>query len=234
MKNTICEKLMWSAMTPAIFKYIAANCKNTDTFRVKKKSRKNFKDMLARTPDIGGFTKNPLRICLSGGIVWMAVYKAMDGAMSHEQFGEMVTATMQASLIKKAFGSRNPFDMEYQKKKVKKDRIANAISDSEFNWMTETIPGRDADEYTINYHRCGLCALGKQEHLEELIPYMCAMDFISADLMGGVLYRTGTLVEGAEKCDFYVCKKDSKWDKERKYGQQSKLQKQGELGKWNM
>lgn len=52
--------------------------------------------------------------------------------------------------------------------------------------------------------------------------------------MGGVLYRTGTLAEGAEKCDFYVCKKDSKWDKERKYGQQSKLQKQGELGKWNM
>ena len=117
MKNTICEKLMWSAMTPAIFKYIAANCKNMDTFRVKKKSRKNFKDMLERTPDIGGFTKNPLRICLSGGIVWMAVYKAMDGAMSHEQFGEMVTATMQAPLIKKAFGSKNPFDMEYQKKK---------------------------------------------------------------------------------------------------------------------
>lgn len=73
--------------------------------------------------------------------------------------------------------------------------------------MTETIPGRDADEYTINYHRCGLCALGKQEHLEELIPYMCAMDFISADLMGGVLYRTGTLAEGAEKCDFYICKR---------------------------
>ena len=159
MKNTICEKLMWSAMTPAIFKYIAAHCKNTDTSRVKKKSRKNFKDMLARTPDIGGFTKNPLRICL---------------------------------------------------------------------------PGRDTDEYTINYHRCGLCALGKQEHLEELIPYMCAMDFISVDLMGGVLYRTGTLAEGAEKCDFYVCKKDSKWDKERKYGQQAELQKQGGLGKWNM
>lgn len=45
----------------------------------------------------------------------MAVYKAMNGAMSHEQFGEMVTATMQAPLIKKAFGSKNPFDMEYQK-----------------------------------------------------------------------------------------------------------------------
>lgn len=146
MKNTICEKLMWSAMTPAIFKYIAAHYRDTDASKVKKKSHKNFKDMLARTPDIGGFTKNPLRICVTGGIVWLAVYEAMDGAMSHEQFGEI----------------------------------------------------------------------------------------ISADLMGGVLYRAGTLAEGAEKCDFYVCKKDSKWDQERKCGRQSELQKQGGLGTWNM
>lgn len=227
MKNTICEKMMWSAMTPAIFKYIAVHCIDTDTSRVKKVSRKNFKDMLARTPDIGGFMKNPLRICLSGGIIWMAVYKAMDGAMSHEQFGEMVTATMQSPLIKKAFGSKNPFDTEYQKRKVEKDRVANAMSDSDFNWITETIPGRDADEYTTNYHRCGLCALGKQEHLEELIPYMCAMDFISVDLMGGVLYRTGTLAEGAEKCDFYVCKKNSKWDQESADGNQSCRSREG-------
>lgn len=123
MKNTICEKLMWSAMTPAIFKYIAANCKNTDTFRVKKKSRKNFKDMLARTPDIGGFTKNPLRICLSGGIVWMAVYKAMDGAMSHEQFGEMVTATMQASLIKKLSGVKIHLIWNIKKRKSRRTEL---------------------------------------------------------------------------------------------------------------
>lgn len=76
MKNTICEKMMWSAMTPAIFKYIAVHCIDTDTSRVKKVSRKNFKDMLARTPDIGGFMKNPLRICLSGGIIWMAFQRA--------------------------------------------------------------------------------------------------------------------------------------------------------------
>lgn len=92
MKNTICEKLMWSAMTPSIFKYIAAHCRNSDVSEVKKKSRKKLKDMLSRTPDIGGFTKNPLRICLTGGIIWLSVYEAMDGAMSHEQFGEMVTA----------------------------------------------------------------------------------------------------------------------------------------------
>ena len=128
--------------------------------------------------------------------------------MSNQRFGEMITATMQAPLIKKAFESKNPIDIEYQKKKVEKDKISNAISDSEFNWITETIPGRNADEYITIYHRCGLCALGKQEHLEELVPYMCAMDFISVDYMGDMLQRTGTLAQGAKMCDFYICKKN--------------------------
>ena len=62
MKNTICEKLMWSAMTPAIVKYIEANCKNTDTFREKKKSRTNCKERSEKTPDIGVYPHNHLLI----------------------------------------------------------------------------------------------------------------------------------------------------------------------------
>ena len=53
---------------------------------------------------------------------------------------------------------------------------------------------------------------GKQEHHEDLISYMCEMDYISIELMGGVLHRTGTLAAGASCCDFYVCKKGSMWD----------------------
>ena len=104
MKNTICEKLMWSAMTPAIFKYIAANCKNTDTFRVKKKSRKNFKDMLARTPDIGGFSKNTLGIWPSGGDFWVEGFKGMGGGGSHGEFGGMGETQGGGSALKKGFG----------------------------------------------------------------------------------------------------------------------------------
>lgn len=212
MKNTICEKLMWRAMIPTIFQYIAAEFKDIDIKEKKEKTHRLYKSMVERTPDIGSFTKNPLRVSLSGGIVWLSVYEAMDGKMSREQFGEMVKITMQAPLIKKAFGGKNPFDVSYQKKKAEKDKISNAISDSEFNWITETIPGRDGDEYRTNYYQCGLCALGKQEHHEELIPYMCEMDYISVELMGGVLHRTGTIATGAECCDFYVCRKGSRWD----------------------
>lgn len=212
MKNTICEKLMWLAMTPTIFKYINECYEDIDIKQVKDDAKRNYKAMVERTPDIGSFTKNSLRVCLVGGIVWLSVYDSMNGKMSREKFAEMIKVTMRAPLIREAFRRKNPFNSEYQKKKAEKDKIANSMWDSEFNWKTETIPGRDPDEYQTNYYQCGLCALGKQEHHEDLILYMCEMDFLSIELMGGVLHRKGTIADGAKVCDFYVCKKGSKWD----------------------
>lgn len=42
-----------------------------------------------------------------------------------------------------------------------------------FHWSCKVIPGREADEYTINYHQCGLCALGRQERLSRLRCIVC-------------------------------------------------------------
>ena len=91
--------------------------------------------------------KNPLRVSLSGGAVWMAVYETAPNKMSEKLFSEMVTATMGAPIIKKAFSGKNPFSLDYQKKKAEKDKIANGMSSSPYNWVTETIPGRDGDEF---------------------------------------------------------------------------------------
>jgi len=124
----------------------------------------------------------------------------------------MISATIEAPMLKKNFQKQKAFDIKMQKKKIEKNKIANSASDSEFNWNTELILGRDENEYTVIYHKCGLCALGKQEHHEELIPHMCKMDYETIAMMGGVLKRTGTLASGADCCDFYICKKGSKWD----------------------
>ena len=51
--------------------------------------------------------------------------------------------------------------------------------------------------------------------MDEKVWYMCALDTMSIDWMGGVLHRTKTLATGGDCCDFYICKKDSRWDKER-------------------
>ena len=213
MKNSLCEKIMWYVLSPTIFQFIKQYWKDIDIKNVKRISKKNYKDMIKRTPDIGSLRKNPLRVCLTSGILWLSIYEAMEGKMNQEQFGEMVSATMEAPILKKNFQKQKAFDIKTQKKKIEKNKIANAVSDSEFNWNTELILGRDENEYTVIYHRCGLCALGKQENHEELIPYMCKMDYETIAMMGGVLKRKGTIATGADCCDFYVCKKGSKWDK---------------------
>ena len=213
MKNSLCEKIMWYVLSPTIFQFIKQYWKDINIKNVKRISKKNYKDMIKRTPDIGSLRKNPLRVCLTSGILWLSICEAMEGKMDQEQFGEMVSATMEAPILKKNFQKQKAFDIKTQKKKIEKNKIANAVSDSEFNWNTELILGRDENEYTVIYHRCGLCALGKQEHHEELIPYMCKMDYETIAMMGGVLKRKGTIATGADCCDFYICKKGSKWDK---------------------
>ena len=213
MKISLCEKIMWYALSPTIFKFIEQYWEDIDIQSIKRLSKGNYKAMISRTPDIGSFRKNTLRIPLAGGMLWLSVYDAMEGKMNEEQFGEMVSATIEAPMLKKNFQKQKPFDIKTQKKKIEKNKVANSASDSEFNWNTELILGRDEDEYTVIYHRCGLCALGKQEHHEELIPYMCKMDYETIAMTGGVLKRQGTLASGADCCDFYVCKKGSKWDK---------------------
>ena len=76
--------------------------------------------MIKRTPDIGSFRKNPLRIPLAGGMLWLSIYDAVEGKMNQEQFGKMVSATIEAPMLKKNFQKQKAFDIKKQKKKIEK------------------------------------------------------------------------------------------------------------------
>lgn len=212
MKNTICEKLMWAAMNGTIMKFLATELPEWDMQSLKTKFKNQYRKIRSEVDDIGPFTKNPLRICLAGGVIWLAAYEACEGKMGEEMFSRMITDTMKSPLFKKAFGAKDPFVAEKQRKKVVSFQTANGISDSEYNWYTDYTPGRDEREYFCTYRKCGLCTLGRKYGHPELIPYMCQMDYISIDMMGAILYRTQTLAAGGDCCDFHVVKKGSKWE----------------------
>ena len=82
MKISLCEKIMWYALSPTIFKFIEQYWEDIDIQSIKRLSKGNYKAMISRTPDIGSFRKNPLRIPLTGGILWLSVYNAMQGKMN--------------------------------------------------------------------------------------------------------------------------------------------------------
>ena len=212
MKYTFCEKVLWYAMNKTIINFLNIKHPNWDIKLLKSNAKKRYKEIVTDLPDIGSITKNSLRICLSGGALWLAFYETCEEKITDDEFGEMVEATMKAPIIVKAFSSKNPFTKKAQIKKEKSVKRDNKASDSEFNWNTEFIKGRDENEYTVIYKQCGICALARKLNHPELVKYMCALDIMSVDMLGGVLHRTKTLAEGKDCCDFYICKKGSRWD----------------------
>lgn len=211
MKYSTTEGVLWSVFAGACFRYLSGQGIQVD----RRRARKIYREMAARTPDTGSLRENPLRMCLSGGMVWLSIYEAAEGKLPDKTFGQMVESSMCTPLIRAVFKSKakTAFTLETQKNRARVAEKTNALAKSNpFHWSCEVLLGRDADEYTINYHQCGLCALGKQEGLSRLIPYLCVLDTLTVDWMGGVLRRTKRLATGGDCCDFYMCRKGSKWD----------------------
>lgn len=219
MKYTCCEEIMWHLMVPGSLRFLSEQ--GWDAFSLKRKAKAVYHQMVARTPGIGGPGGNSLHICLAAGMVWLSIYEAAEGKMEEACFGAMVGAGMTRPIIKAFYQGKatSVFTLEAQKKRAANAVRDNAAPGGDFNWQAEVLLGRDAEEYTILYHRCGLCALGRQEGLPQLVKYLCALDTMSIGWMGGVLYRTQTLATGGSCCDFYICKKGSKWDTEHRKGE---------------
>ena len=219
MTYTYCEAVMWHIMMPAAFRYLSETEPDWDISALKRRSKQVYRQIVSRTPDIGSMMNNPLRVCMTGGMLWLSVFEAAEGRMSEEHFEGMVNASMKTPLVQKSYRSKAKiaFTLKAQKKRMAFAARTDA-AENPFQWDAEIILGRDAEEYTILYHQCGLYALGRQEGLPHLVPYMCALDTMSIDWMGGVLHRTKTLAAGGDCCDFYICKKNSKWDTGHKGG----------------
>ena len=118
MKNTICEKLMWTITNGTVLKFLAKEFSKDEMRAIKSEFRKRYIEMRTEIDDIGPLMKNPLRICLAGGVIWLAAYEACNGRMDEDMFSRMITDTINSPLYKKAFGAKDPFVSEKQKKKV--------------------------------------------------------------------------------------------------------------------
>lgn len=84
MKYSYCEKLMWLAMNGVIFKLLEEKTPDVDCKQWKKKSKERYKQIISELDEIGDMMKNPLRVSLSGGAVWMAVYETAPNKMSEK------------------------------------------------------------------------------------------------------------------------------------------------------
>lgn len=71
--------------------------------------------------------------------------------------------------------------------------VANIITDKEETFGLG---------YGIDIIECGICKLFKRHHYSKYASILCEVDEITSSLAGLQLIRTGTIANGATKCDF--------------------------------
>lgn len=120
MQYTYCEALMWGVMTPAMFKWLKRREPGWNISALKRDAKRIYREMTGRTPEIGSLKENPLRICLSAGMMWLSVYQAAAGRMDEDCFAGMVRAGMEAPLVKASFKgkAKTAFTIEAQQKRA--------------------------------------------------------------------------------------------------------------------
>ena len=106
MTYTYCEAAMWHIMMPAAFRYLSETEPDWDIPSLKRRSKQVYRQMVFRTPEIGSMMKNPLRVCMTGGMLWLSVFEAAEERMSEERFEGMVNAGMKAPLVQKSYRNK--------------------------------------------------------------------------------------------------------------------------------
>ena len=116
MNYTCCEKGMWHIITPASFRFLSEQ--EWDVSVLKKKANTIYRQMVARTPSIGGLTGNSLHTCLVAGMIWLSIYEAAEGKMGEKCFAGMVDAGMKSSMVKTSFTgkAKTAFTLSAQQK----------------------------------------------------------------------------------------------------------------------
>jgi hypothetical protein len=61
--------------------------------------------------------------------------------------------------------------------------------------------------YGFDIIECGICKLFRKHNYQKFVPILCEVDHITSDMAGLTLIRTGTIANGAAKCDFRFRKK---------------------------
>ena len=152
-----------------------------------------YKQMLKETEDIGG--NNPMAGNTYMGYVFMAIWKAADGAIEVEDFKKIGRQMMESPIVKIAKGG---IDMK---------RMAAWLEEhpeyKDKSWDFHFDDEKHQDGMYYYFTRCPMETYARTHGYLEVLPVCCDLDYCTAKLHHAVLLRDNTLAEGGKICDYW-------------------------------
>jgi hypothetical protein len=164
-----------------------------------------FKRILPELPYVGGDVHPGTRFIVLAG-QWIAVYKSM----IKRGYKALEVGKMMYSIYEDQLKEVPPDELEKQKALTFSDEYVNLLkqwaestSPYEHDWKFDFIEGDGIYfDYGLDYRACPCLELCKAQDTKQLAPFFCLLDFPEAKKLNSGLFRTKTIAQGDDICNF--------------------------------
>ncbi|MCE5209106.1 MAG: L-2-amino-thiazoline-4-carboxylic acid hydrolase [Chloroflexi bacterium] len=158
-------------------------------------------------PFIGG-RANPYTTYLEQTAMALALYHTVqEWGGGLEQAGELIYKGMLLVASKYPKPLLHIYGMwansKFQYPRMRREARISQRREYAADWVYDFIEGEGQEfDYGIDMHECGILKFLTDQGAEELLPYLCAVDYITYHAMGIELQRNETLAVGCARCNF--------------------------------
>ena len=177
------------------------------TKKVYKKAPAIYRDMLMKVEDIG--SDNPMAGNIYMAFVFMAIWKAADGAIDTDSYRIVINRFITESFARKFIGGSDmnkPDDVIKAKKRFRKMQqwADDHPQYKDKTWDFNFDESRHKDGSFYYFTRCPLNDFARKHGYLEVLPVCCGLDHILTKASHGRLIREHTLAAGGPVCDYWI------------------------------
>lgn len=195
----------WKMIIPLVKKDIVKRFGKEGAASLIQKTDSVYRNMLNRADDIG--KDNPMASNLYEGLLFLALWEAADGKISVDDLREITRAVMQFPAMKVVglFVNANRSGLEKLEKKMHKNAEWLEVHPQYkgVSWDFNFDKTKHSEGFYYHFTRCPLNDFARREGYLEVLPVMCEIDLLSAELMHAKLIRKQTLASGGDCCDYW-------------------------------
>lgn len=195
----------WKIIIPLVKKDLVRRFGKEEAASLIQKTDAVYRDMLNRADDIG--KDNPMASNLFEGLLFLALWEAADGKISVDDLREITRAVMQFPAMKLVglFVNANRSGLEKLEKRMHKNAEWLEVHPQYkgVSWDFNFDKTKHSEGFYYHFTRCPLNDFARREGYIEVLPVMCEIDLLSAELMHAKLIRKQTLASGGDCCDYW-------------------------------
>lgn len=195
----------WKMIIPLVKKDLVRRFGKEEAASLIQKTDVVYRDMLNRADDIG--KDNPMASNLYEGLLFFALWEAADGKISVDDLREITRAVMQFPAMKLVglFVNANRSGLEKLEKRMHKNAEWLEVHPQYkgVSWDFNFDKTKHSEGFYYHFTKCPLNDFARREGYIEVLPVMCEIDLLSAELMHAKLIRKQTLASGGDRCDYW-------------------------------